>query len=987
MATNSHQKNPGTAKRSGKTLRTRSLAAVLSGATLGGVLAAGGALGLIGSAGAATTLSGATFVDLNDDGQFTPNIEPQFADQYIPNVAVTAFGIDGSVVGTTRSAANGTWSIVTSAAGPFRVEFSDLPANTYYGFNPRTVDLQLPADGNTTNVNFGLYAKINGLGQVRALTDNEPPEAIQLGDRVWNDRNGNGIQDVGEIGIPGVLIELLVGGSAYTDVNNAPVTATTDQNGNYIFRDLLQSTSPAIAGRPYSMRIAAGQGALNGFTVTTTKSSGSTVQNDNDGALAAGFVTALTPAPRIGANMTYDFGFVPSARQYCIGDQVWNDANKNGILDTGSEAGVSGVRVILVNADGSDSATSTVTSDDGSWRLCGFPNGNYRVRFVKPAGFDFTTRSTGPNAEDRRSSADPATGISFPGGVTDGDCRCIDAGLVPVAQNVLSLGDYVWLDVNRNGIQDSGDTPISGAKAELLDATGAVVATQTTGTEGKYLFTGLAAGNYRVRFTRPTGSTATPTQSKQGTDDAVDSDAFGESDSVSLTGVINLTANTLNVDAGWVAPVVVPVLVSLGDYVWLDANGNGIQDNASEAAVLGAKVELLDSTGAVIATQTTKADGKYLFPDLRQGNYRVRFTRPVGSNILPTASKRGTDDIVDSDGIRESDSVSVTGVINLTATNLNVDAGWVAPETPKPSRYCLGDLVFDDVNSNGARDANEPGVGNVIVNVFDGAGNSVGQRITKADGSWSMCDLAPGVYSITVVRPSGYDFTTQGSGNNLSNVNPSTGKSNAVTITNADITTLDAGLRLIPIVVVVVTPDTVPTTTVPAPTTTVPAPTTTTTTVAPVRVCIGDKVFVDATGTAKDGIGIAGVTITLVKPDGTTSTATTDATGKYTFCSLVGGTYTVKVNAATLPTGAIATYDLSGRKINETSVALSSQDNNDVDFGYKLGDVKVLPEVIVPDPIAYTGSNSTTMMLYGFASLLIGLGLAGLFTDRRRSAL
>jgi uncharacterized repeat protein (TIGR01451 family) len=45
-----------------------------------------------------------------------------------------------------------------------------------------------------------------------------------------------------------------------------------------------------------------------------------------------------------------------------------------------------------------------------------------------------------------------------------------------------AIGDYVWLDTNRNGQQDASEPGIDGATVKLLDSTGTiVVATTTTG--------------------------------------------------------------------------------------------------------------------------------------------------------------------------------------------------------------------------------------------------------------------------------------------------------------------------------------------------------------------------------------------------------------------------------------------------------------------------------------------------------------------------
>ncbi len=122
-----------------------------------------------------------------------------------------------------------------------------------------------------------------------------------------------------------------------------------------------------------------------------------------------------------------------------------------------------------------------------------------------------------------------------------------------VAPALASLGDFVFEDVNLNGIQDAGDLPISGVTVTLLQSESAV-ATTTTSVSGLYSFTGLTPGiPYSVSFTTPSGFT-TSTSANVG-DDALDSDAVN-----GLTGPYSLTAgeNNPTVDAGFVRPVVQP---------------------------------------------------------------------------------------------------------------------------------------------------------------------------------------------------------------------------------------------------------------------------------------------------------------------------------------------------------------------------------------------------------------------------------------------
>jgi uncharacterized repeat protein (TIGR01451 family) len=52
----------------------------------------------------------------------------------------------------------------------------------------------------------------------------------------------------------------------------------------------------------------------------------------------------------------------------------------------------------------------------------------------------------------------------------------------------IEIGNYVWIDPDRDGVQDPGETKLGGVKVELLDGGGSVVATTTTDGNGQYYF-------------------------------------------------------------------------------------------------------------------------------------------------------------------------------------------------------------------------------------------------------------------------------------------------------------------------------------------------------------------------------------------------------------------------------------------------------------------------------------------------------------------
>src|SRR6185295_10020714 len=101
------------------------------------------------------------------------------------------------------------------------------------------------------------------------------------------------------------------------------------------------------------------------------------------------------------------------------------------------------------------------------------------------------------------------------------------ASLTPSAK----IGNYVWRDVNNNGIQDEAASfGINGVTVTLFTSTGVQVGSPTTtandisGNPGYYLFSDINPGSYYVVFTAPTGQVFT-TQTAPGSTTANDSNA------------------------------------------------------------------------------------------------------------------------------------------------------------------------------------------------------------------------------------------------------------------------------------------------------------------------------------------------------------------------------------------------------------------------------------------------------------------------------
>ena len=112
-----------------------------------------------------------------------------------------------------------------------------------------------------------------------------------------------------------------------------------------------------------------------------------------------------------------------------------------------------------------------------------------------------------------------------------------------------SIGNFVWLDLNGNGVQDTGEPGLEGVTVLLLSANGTVLQTTTTDANGQYVFSGLPAGSYQLAFVPPAGSTYTASPSGQGADPTRDSDISPSG----TTGIITLSPgeSRSDVDAGF----------------------------------------------------------------------------------------------------------------------------------------------------------------------------------------------------------------------------------------------------------------------------------------------------------------------------------------------------------------------------------------------------------------------------------------------------
>ncbi|MFC5608673.1 SdrD B-like domain-containing protein [Variovorax soli] len=288
------------------------------------------------------------------------------------------------------------------------------------------------------------------------------------------------------------------------------------------------------------------------------------------------------------------------------------------------------------------------------------------------------------------------------------------AAVVAAAQaSTARLQGRVWQDLNADELQDDGEAGIAGATVELvrdIDGNGLitsdeVVSTAVTDADGVYSFGNLVPGEgYQLRFATPNGYDASVTNP--------------------LFDPMTLQAgdNSGNADIGFFK------FASLGNRVWNDFNGNGVQD-AGETGRAGVKVELYTAfrgnvgegggalgtetvvPGDLVATQLTDANGNYSFDSVIPGEYLVRFVAPDGTVL--SSSNVGVNDAVDSDA---DATTGLTGVYTLASGQRDdsADAG-IKPEATSPVADSASVCEDRSVTFNVL--ANDLGVGLKLVKV------------------------------------------------------------------------------------------------------------------------------------------------------------------------------------------------------------------------------------------------------------------------------
>ena len=621
---------------------------------------------------------------------------------------------------------------------------------TYKAFtnkkNPTTADFTLSLTNPSIDAGF--------------VASSDAVKPVSLGNRIWLDTNGNGLQDADELnsdqqiagdkGFSGTTVELYA------------------RSKNDLLKDFAQQVTAKEAGETFRDAIDNYQ-----YIKKTSVNKEGYYRFENLNADTIYRVRFVLPN-----NLSTEYSFTKqnadqqersslTAAKAVLKD-VLDKANAQNLLTTKDQNDPAKLETFLVNFFAKDInylklvGDGKVTTDENRAKR------SAEVDTLSKAFFEkLTPEATADSAKDSDTDAYGYTSSYIvtaderKDDITDGDKQPkptapnFDAGLV---KSSVSLGNMVWYDEGEgenfgNGQLDSGEKPAEGIKvilykdgkpaklAEVLgngkvtdfagkeiqaDADGQLVT--TTDANGKYAFKGLKPGKYQVKFVNEKDKDLVLTEHRDAVRPSKDvsvaansGENYGLSDEMMVAPVTQAEQvdglDNPQFDAGYIHAV------SLGNRVWFDQNANGQQDPGEnfqalkrdqvKVSVTAVKDKAVDEK-PFTRTVTVDDQGYYAFKDLIPGDYRLTFTLEGDKKdtySFTQANAANVDGKLDSDAVptAEQPASAQTEVVTVRdsipddqdnpdkLTNPTVDAGLVAPVS-------LGNHVWYDEGDGQARD-------------------------------------------------------------------------------------------------------------------------------------------------------------------------------------------------------------------------------------------------------------------------------------------
>ena len=629
-------------------------------------------------------------------------------------------------------------------------------------------------------------------------------DKASIGDFVWHDLNGNGLQDSGEPGMNASRVQL------YDESMNF-IKETETVNGQYILDDL----DPG-----------------NYFIRLFVPDMLATRSTDTDNLMNSDFfefidermsrLIELEPGEHF---KDVDFGL---ANRSSIYGMTWIDKNANGAFETG-DGFLEDTEVQLYDSNG-ELLKIAISSREGDYSFDELLPGRYTIVFEADNAFYASPEALDSDIDEDEFSIDIELGFN--------ENRNVNAGFYRLS----SLSGTSWLDSNMDGVFDSGDTELEDIELLLYDCDDNYISRTSSDSNGAYLFENLVPGEYylcaetnrsdiyipksiecsacmvlneneaingndfifntesgaielvffkdfnadgekntgeeayenlEVRLMDCNNSEISAGRSDNNGELFFDPLVSGEymiefdlPDNFFLTPGqdFELDAQTylsecLEINARTVIEIALVGKSSIGDLVWHDKNNNGMQDSA-EMGLEAVEIKLYDEQGELLDMISSDQNGNYRFDALLAGRYYLE-VHELESLFEVTQANSGND-AENSDFYYEGNLLK-TDIIELPwfTENTDLDLGLISAATS--SNLTISGTVWRD--SNGDLDqVSEQSLEDILVSLFHCDGSPAATELTDNSGRYSFTGLEEDRYYLSFELPLDFNMALTGDG-------------------------------------------------------------------------------------------------------------------------------------------------------------------------------------------------------------------------------
>ncbi len=584
----------------------------------------------------------------------------------------TISDINGNPLSTTTDT-SGNYTFNAVPTGDYFIVESDKAGYTSHADADTSADGDTTANTNTNDNTIPLTLTNNEVDSDNNFID-IPPHATIKGS-VKDDHNQ-----------PLTSIMITVqdsSGNIIKDIFNNPLTTYTDSAGNYTFTDVV----------------------LGDFFIVESDKTGYSSISDTDSSDDADTQSnSNTNDNRIPITLTA--GEIDADNIFI--DHL--DAGEiTGLVKNSANLPLSGAKIKLVKADGSDATDTTganlsvITTDaTGTFSFLNLPAGNYHILEVDPSGYHSKSDGAGDDEANNHDSNDNMIPVSLSANESDTDNIFIDEGYKSISGKVLA-------DIDGNMIGDKG---IENVTVKISACQTNTFVSTTTANDGSFHFNNLIEGCYRLTEIDPEGYS-----SLKDMDSVNDNNITVGVHDQNITGQLFVDTPSLTISGKVLA----------------DMNFDSVATEPLE----GVEIALYSYLNELIQTVTTNLHGAYQFDHLTPGSYTIR-----------EIDLKGYSSLRDSDG-NNPNSIS----IELSETDL------LNQNFEDQKRITISGVVKVDIDGDNIVDEPLQNALLVICHAADpcSSENNIASVITDTNGSYTFTGLERGDYKIIEIDKPGYD--------------------------------------------------------------------------------------------------------------------------------------------------------------------------------------------------------------------------------------